>query len=700
MSKYFDIISSRNNWDKNQKDNIYLNSEKIFKKIEKFTLLKSSSVGLVVGKVQSGKTANIIGLSAHSFDRNVKMIVVFLSDQNPLYKQNIKRISSSFDELDDFVIIDNSINGNITNFNKTNLNNFYEDNKKLIVCSLKHHKRIDDLISLVSSTKYSADLSIIIDDEGDDVSQNTKKGKYKLDPERSSTNKSLVSLKNSLISNCYLSVTATPQASILLQKYQDLAPSFANLIFPGDDYTGLNYFHDESNLHLLEEIKDYDKFIEKNSTPESFYRAIAYYLIGAYERKSIEKNNFKHSMMIHSAKEIIKQGNIFNKVDTLMQVLSSSIKEKSINNNSYTAAFYSIFKIVFDQEKIRLGIKYNVEDYFKLVLPIINQVKLILLNGQQEVDSLNEKIKYFNYFIVIGGDMLDRGLTIDGLAVSYFTRETKSGKSQADTMMQRARWFGYKKNYIKYCKLYTTENNLRIYENLISHEDSVWDSISLMQGIDVDLRKADITFKIDTEILNPTSQSKAKWEKGFETWSVQTNFSKNLEHHLKNEKLINNLFATNYKEVLMTKNNVHKKKLLNAEETLKFLKEFNYSDLDSAQERTFTKLENFLAASKLKETVQVEVILMRFKTGEERSLIISEEDNSAKLSNLMQGRNEEYRGDRYFIEDNIQLQIHKVKLKDNYKHLRKGDTVYALALGIPEKLFIDKVVRSVIVDQK
>ena len=700
MSKYFDIISSRNNWDKNQKDNIYLNSEKIFKKIEKFTLLKSSSVGLVVGKVQSGKTANIIGLSAHSFDRNVKMIVVFLSDQNPLYKQNIKRISSSFDELDDFVIIDNSINGNITNFNKTNLNNFYEDNKKLIVCSLKHHKRIDDLISLVSSTKYSADLSIIIDDEGDDVSQNTKKGKYKLDPERSSTNKSLVSLKNSLISNCYLSVTATPQASILLQKYQDLAPSFANLIFPGDDYTGLNYFHDESNSHLLEEIKDYDKFIEKNSTPESFYRAIAYYLIGAYERKSIEKNNFKHSMMIHSAKEIIKQGNIFNKVDTLMQVLSSSIKEKSINNNSYTAAFYSIFKDVFDQEKIRLGIKYNVEDYFKLVLPIINQVKLILLNGQQEVDSLNEKIKYFNYFIVIGGDMLDRGLTIDGLAVSYFTRETKSGKSQADTMMQRARWFGYKKNYIKYCKLYTTENNLRIYENLISHEDSVWDSISLMQGIDVDLRKADITFKIDTEILNPTSQSKAKWEKGFETWSVQTNFSKNLEHHLKNEKLINNLFATNYKEVLMTKNNVHKKKLLNAEETLKFLKEFNYSDLDSAQERTFAKLENFLAASKLKETVQVEVILMRFKTGEERSLIISEEDNSAKLSNLMQGRNEEYRGDRYFIEDNIQLQIHIVKLKDNYKHLRKGDTVYALALGIPEKLFIDKVVRSVIIDQK
>jgi hypothetical protein len=111
-------------------------------------------------------------------------------------------------------------------------------------------------------------------------------------------------------------------------------------------------------------------------------------------------------------------------------------------------------------------------------------------------------------------------------------------------------------------------------------------------------------------------------------------------------------------------------------------------------------LENFLAASKLKETVQVEVILMRFKTGEERSLIISEDDNSAKLSNLMQGRNEEYRGDRYFIEDNIQLQIHKVKLKDNYKHLRKGDTVYALALGIPEKLFIDKVVRSVIIDQK
>jgi hypothetical protein len=698
MSSYFEKVASLNNWDDSQVINIKENSLNIYKKIKKFTL-DQNSVGLLVGKVQSGKTANIIGLSAFAFENEVKMIIVFLSDQNPLYKQNIKRIVKSFDDIDDFVIIDNSKDGNKSNFNVHNLDNFFDKGRKLIVCSLKHHSRINHLVNLLSGTKYSKDLSIIIDDEGDDVSQNTKKGKFKLQPERSSTNDALVKLKNSLCRNNYLSVTATPQASMLLQKYQDLAPSFANLIVPGESYTGLEYFHDPNNNYLIHKIDDYENFIEKNTTPVSFYKSLAYFIIGGYERKFLENNSFKHSMMIHSAKEIINQGNIYKKIKTILDVLRNSFKQGEISDNSIIKNFYNYFLQVFNEEKQRLRLVDKPEEYFKKILSIVPDIETILLNSQQEVDNLNDKIKYFNYFIVIGGDMLDRGLTIDGLAVSYFTRETKKGKSQADTMMQRARWFGYKKQYIKFCKVYTTEKNIQIFENLISHEDSVWDSIKLMDNIDFDLRKVDFAFKIDTEILNPTSKSKVKWTNGFETWNVQSNFSKNIDHHSTNNKLVDNFFYGNSNEVFITKNNIHLKKVVSASEVVDFLNNYIYSERDKYPNNTKGKLEDFLKISNLDNNTKIEVVYMRFKTGEERSLILDEINGTAKLSNLMQGRNEDYKGDRYLLEDKIQLQIHRVILKDNYKNLKKRDLVFALALGIPEKLVIDKVIKTVVVDQ-
>lgn len=296
--------------------------------------------------------------------------------------------------------------------------------------------------------------------------------------------------------------------------------------------------------------------------------------------------------------------------------------------------------------------------------------------------------------------MLDRGLTIDGLAVSYFTRETKKGKSQADTMMQRARWFGYKKQYIEYCKVYTSPKNIEIFENLISHEDSIWDSIRLMDNVDINLQKVDFAFKIDTEILNPTSKSKARWENGFETWNVHSNFSKNLEHHELNNKIIENIFKYDSKEVYITKNNVHLKKIITATEALNFLDKYIYSERDKYPDNTKGKLENFLRVSNLDKFAEVEIVYMRFKTGEERSIVMSEPDNAAKLSNLMQGRNDDYKGDRYIIEDRIQIQVHKIRLKDSYKNLKKGDVVFALALGIPDKLVIEKVIKTVVIDQK
>ena len=81
------------------------------------------------------------------------------------------------------------------------------------------------------------------------------------------------------------------------------------------------------------------------------------------------------------------------------------------------------------------------------------EIKIYSVNGKSE-DALlykNNEGKPFNV-IVIGGDKLSRGLTLEGLTISYFTRSSNT----YDTLMQMGRWFGFRPGYLDACRLYTT----------------------------------------------------------------------------------------------------------------------------------------------------------------------------------------------------------------------------------------------------
>ncbi len=82
---------------------------------------------------------------------------------------------------------------------------------------------------------------------------------------------------------------------------------------------------------------------------------------------------------------------------------------------------------------------------------------------------------HLQYHILIGGMMLDRGYTVEGLTVTYMPREQTAGT--ADNIQQRARWFGYKERYIGYCRVWLPRASIDTYSAILQHEEAMRDSL-------------------------------------------------------------------------------------------------------------------------------------------------------------------------------------------------------------------------------
>jgi hypothetical protein len=430
-SNFFDKVSTSAGWNNLLISSVEKNSSKILNKIKSFTE-KDSSVGLIVGKVQSGKTSNIIGLAAKAFDQNFKIIIILFSDQNSLFIQNYERVKQAFSSSqNDVKIINFSNKGNYKFLRKSQLNSFLEQDKKIILCSMKHKIYTNEISKIIKDTNYENTTAIIVDDEGDDITQNNDKEKFKYLEKKSPNNEAVVNLKNLFIKSCYLTVTATPQAPLLLQSFQDLAIDFVNLIEPGPGYMGLEHYHSGENNLLENVIEDYSVITNEYKLPDSFIESFLFYLMGAVLRKDTKKD--KHSMIIHATKIKIEQGQIFNKIEALLNHFNSVDLSSNIFKISKTKEIYDLFKNLYNKEKENLEIEVNSEELFKQLIKVSGEVSLIKLNSESDLNNLSDQTNNLNYFIVVGGDMLDRGLTIDGLAVNYFTREPIIG--QIDTML-------------------------------------------------------------------------------------------------------------------------------------------------------------------------------------------------------------------------------------------------------------------------
>ena len=699
LSKVFENSKFKDN----QRNSNLENAKKIYDKVPNSQTRFSNNVGLVVGKIQSGKTANIITLSGLALDNDTKMIVMFLSDTTNLLDQNYKRISKSFDDCKDTIVFRVAKDSNdFSELDKDSLDRLYKRNKKIIICCLKHFKYINSINKVVSNSSYSNDYSLIIDDEGDDISQNTSKDKIAYNSEgktvenlRTTNNEAIVSLKKTFSKCGYISLTATPEAPLFLQNFQELSPNYCVTLSPGVGYTGLTTFHQYDSKYI-EIVDDYDCLIKDSGIPLSLIDAVAFFFAGCIYRVNKKYNDDLHSMMIHPAKEIYKHMNVYSKLKLRIDLLKKCLIRDEISGLDF-------LELVNEKYFLIAGIKGIIKK--EDLLYVFDNYNISYINGDNPDKDINNKTRIFPYNIFIGGDLLDRGITIPNLAVSYIIRDSKVG--QVDTLLQRARWFGYKKDYLMTCRVYLTKSLADKYNSILDTEDSLWEFLDECSAMDYDLHNHDISLEINSSILRPTSTSKVFLEYEYSNISrvkSQKTFTINKDLNDYNKSLVNSFDWDN--SIILQYNSYQKHRYLNLNvNTINtFIDNFNFSEtIFSNDWLNKDLLKKYVNDNIEKYGNNVCLIDMRYEVKEERSLY--NENGKIIVRNLLQGFSEGkdkldpdyYYGDRNLPEmrNKISIQIHHVILK-NYKgdYYNNGDEIIMLVLCMPNDFVVKNYVRK------
>ena len=541
-----------------------------------------STKGMVLGSVQSGKTANYVGLVNKAADAGFKLFIIFTGITNDLRTQTQERFDEGFIGSQSGSVIDgdpiSTENYGVAQFRditvlapnslttkredgdiKRNIletfpgNVMQRDDKKIIVVCKKSPSVYRNLVKWAGTTfqrdqetgKINFPL-FIIDDEADLASINTKNKKREVSP----TNANMRLFINLFSQSSYISYTATPYANLMIDtkaihegwfekinknlasksdKEKDI-PCIKSMgitdlgedLFPKDfivalpvpqNYIGFNKlfnydFYDEEDENLIQSDQ-YIRIIEDHSDdedgllgwmpikshrkdythtpiyegkeiiPPSLEKAIySFLLISAV--KLLRNLRGKHSsMMIHVAWKVNINDQVKKQVENFIEELETNLPTLNMQNK-----YWKELRLIWDNDinhykhinkdnnPDEKDIKW--EDIIdKIVLPrhesILDKIVTLQLFGNSD-DRLNyeaEKEKG-KVVIVLGGNRISRGLTLEGLCVSYLARY--SSAKMADTITQMARWFGYRDGYEDVSRIYLTDE-LRLILSEISSLD-------------------------------------------------------------------------------------------------------------------------------------------------------------------------------------------------------------------------------------
>lgn len=475
-----------------------------------------SKYGLVVGHVQSGKTSNYTGLICKAADAGYKLIIVLAGTHNSLRTQTQLRLDEGFLGFDTQYArafkednlwigvgkieknsVAHSLTSTISDFiigaaNSTGIN--FLTNEPIIAVVKKNAGILNRLLQWLTTKAIIVDgrrvirnkSLLLIDDEADNASINTR-------PENDGTtriNGLIRDLLRLFDKSAYVGYTATPFANIFIPIIEDELfprdfiinlPAPSNYIGP-DKIFGFEFSEEEepsSVLPIILRIEDYQRFIpagrpssenlpREQDAPESLKLAIKCFILVCAIRRVRGQINVHNSMLIHitrfvSWQEIIKNivQNIFDyyrmgiemKIPAIIEEFRQAFEESNINYKS----FVDVSQQILTSELKNIDPQIQVNNWTEVnhqLNEAASRIQIKELNGGS-ADVLN----YYDHknglsVIAIGGDKLSRGLTLEGLSISYYLRISR----MYDTLMQMGRWFGYRPGYVDLCRLFTSHD--------------------------------------------------------------------------------------------------------------------------------------------------------------------------------------------------------------------------------------------------
>ena len=634
-----------------------------------------SKTGIIIGKVQSGKTSNFLATAALAFDNGYNLVVILGGTKNKLLEQNSERIREYFPE--EKVIVINSYEDQQL-LNAENIVNFIKRSIKVILVLLKKPERIKELAVTISTDELLKKEPIIIfDDEGDEASLNNLVSKGRM----SKTYESILELKKAIEYHTFLSITATPQANLLITALDELSPDFGFLLEPGIGYSGLESFHGIDEKKYCIQIDDDEADVTTLGFTPKLKSSLLHFFVGAaiYKYTFIDKKKIKYSMLIHTSLE--KKDHF--EIEKIVKEEISNYKKIILDKDDYT---YENFKTELINTLNNFSITFKGSPKFEyieeLVFEVINFCHINVLNDTTKTRSGH---KPFEFNIFIGGNVLGRGLTLPNLGITFIVRTAK-GKSNVDTTLQRARWFGYNDYYIGLCRIFATEKILEHFRIIREHEIDLWDTINFVKTQGKDFKKTRKLLTLSSK-MNVTRGPVANIERyTFNSWNVERSFLADTEKIKSNLNAIDSFYLkhnSKLEEFLLGKKKQSVFNFLNSisleEFNEYFLKNFLVSEKsDSFIKEKVQKLIKYIQSRNL--DIKVDLLKMRSNTTSKHEI------HNGRIPEYMVGKNPgdlgDYKGDRYhFNGENILFQIHYIE------DLRTGLISPTLAFYIPNSIF-------------
>lgn len=474
--------------------------------------------GLVVGQVQSGKTANYTGLVCKAADSGFKLIIIMAGIHNNLRSQTQLRIDESFLGFDTQhtrafdqrsiqigvgdpyfgpPIVAHSLTSSIEKGDFTqgaaNALGLNFNTSEPIVAVIKKNPHVLRRIHQWLAAQASEDTELgrvirnksllLIDDEADNASINISN-----DPEKqSSINGWITQILNLFGKNAYVGYTATPFANIFIPlDDQNLFPrNFIKNIPAPSNYIGPEKVFgfspleedEESNtvLPIVNRINDYRDFVPDrhkkddqlpSTLPESLKRAIRCFIITCSIRRLRGQTTVHNSMLVHVSRFQRWQDHISELVSNQFyyyrmgidqndaEIINEFRKTYKEDENGYKS-FVTVSKSILNSELASLDSQTQIhswDDVAQHLNDAVSRIKVKSIHG-----GSGEALDYFDHknglsVIAVGGNKLSRGLTLEGLSISYYLRASR----MYDTLMQMGRWFGYKGGYVDLCRLFTS----------------------------------------------------------------------------------------------------------------------------------------------------------------------------------------------------------------------------------------------------
>lgn len=435
--------------------------------------------GLVIGYVQSGKTLSFTTLSALAHDNGYGLIIVLAGRTTNLLEQASERLGGSLgrgfesgwrhvDSNDLQNIGHQRIQAALKTWNSDSAP--VEETVLLTVMKERHH--LERLIGLLEELDLEETSTIVIDDEADQASLNTQASRDT--DEVSSTYRRLLRIRELLPHHTYLQYTATPQALLLISIADELSPDFTEVLTPGGEYTGgVEFFNEQNLIQSISEAELPSNLDNESGPPDSLLSALKFFFLGVAAARVQSKQIFPSnmSMMVHPHRRTVWHQQYKQWIDAVKDRWCSELglDEGHPDRVQLISDFHEVYSELEQTAGVTLPPLDEVVDPDLLRWTLRTTPVWEVNSREGATPTVDWNSDYAH--ILVGATVLDRGYTIEGLTTSYMPRG--SGVGNADTIQQRARWFGYKENYLGYCRVFLPQEMVDAYNNYVEHEQDV-----------------------------------------------------------------------------------------------------------------------------------------------------------------------------------------------------------------------------------